>query len=59
MHMNIVYKPYLKLIVVKVDHFNSEIIDERNFGCDEESKINEFKNKYIRNDNYTILSIDM
>ncbi len=57
--MNIVYKPYLKLIVVKVDHFNSEIIDERNFGCDEENKINEFKDKYIRNDNYTILSIDM
>ncbi|TCL55921.1 hypothetical protein EDD76_11355 [Kineothrix alysoides] len=57
--MNIVYKPYLKLIVVKVDHFNSEIIDERNFGYDEDGKINKFKHKYVRNDNYTILSIDM
>jgi hypothetical protein len=57
--MNIVYKPYLKLIVVKVDHFNSEIIDERNFAYDEESEINKFKHKYVRNDNYTILSIDM
>lgn len=57
--MNIEFKPYTKLIVIKIDHFGSKIVDEKNFGNDEVYEMRKFKHKYIRDDNCTIVSIDM
>ncbi len=39
-------QPFIKYVVLKVDIFESEIIDERNFGIDEEFAIMKFKPIY-------------
>ena len=50
---------FVKYIVLKVDIFETEIIDERNFGIDEEFEIMKFKKEYIRRDDCVIVKIDM
>lgn len=52
-------KPFIKYIVLKVDLFESEIIDEINFGINEEYKILKFKEKYIRRDDCILVKIEM
>lgn len=41
-------QPFVKYVVLKVDIFESEIIDEQNFGINEEFAIMQFKRKYVR-----------
>ncbi len=52
-------QPFVKYIVIKVDIFGSEIIDERNFGVDEEFEIMRFRKKYIGMDNCVIVKVGM
>jgi hypothetical protein len=39
-------EPYTKVIVIKIDDFESTIIDERNFSPSDVSGIEDFKNLY-------------
>lgn len=50
---------YIKLIVLKITPFFSEIIDERNFNTKEEFAIAQFKKNYIGRDDCVIVKIDM
>lgn len=52
-------QPFVKYIVLKIDIFGSEIIDEQNFGIDEDFAIMKFKKKYIRRDDCVIVKIEM
>ena len=53
------YNDYIKLIVLKINPFFSEIIDEKNFNITEEFAIAQFKRKYINRDDCVIVKIDM
>ena len=53
------YEDYIKLIVLRITPFFSEIIDERNFNVKEEFAIAQFKKKYIRQDDCVIVKVDM
>lgn len=50
---------WVKYVVLKVGLFESEIIDEENFAVTDELGIMRFKQKYIRNDDYVIVRIEM
>lgn len=52
-------QPFIKYVVLKVDIFESEIIDERNFGIDEEFAIMKFKRKYIKRDDCVIVKVEV
>lgn len=52
-------QPFVKYVVLKVDIFESEIIDEQNFGINEEFAIMQFKRKYVRWDDCVIVKIEM
>ncbi len=52
-------QPFVKYIVIKVDIFGSEIIDEKNFGIDEEFEIMRFRKKYIGMNNCVIVKVGM
>lgn len=52
-------QPFVKYVVLKVDIFESEIIDEQNFGINEEFAIMQFKRKYIGRDDCVIVKIEM
>ncbi len=52
-------QPFVKYVVLKVDIFGSEIIDERNFGIDEDFAIMQFKKKYIKRDDCVIVKVEM
>lgn len=56
MQINMV--PYAKFIVLKVDMFQTEIIDEKNFDFKDIFGIESFKRKYD-NSKYKIIRIDM
>jgi len=48
-------QPFVKYVVLKVDLLlETEIVDEENFGADEEFAIMQFKRKYIGKLVYTI-----
>lgn len=44
--MTISSPAYIKVIVIKLDPFESVIVDEANFGINERDRIELFKNKY-------------
>lgn len=46
---------FVKYVVLKIDLFESEIIDEANFGIDEKFNIMQFKRKYNRRDDCVIV----
>ena len=50
---------WVKYIVLRVGLFESEIIDEENFAATDELGIMMFKQKYIRNDDYVIVKVEM
>lgn len=53
------FKPYVKYVVLKVGPFESEIIDEKNFGTEDAFEISGFKRLYCRRDDCVIVKIDM
>ena len=57
--MTLEYNDYIKLIVLKITPFFSEIIDEKNFNMTEEFAITQFKRKYINRDDCVIVKVDM
>ena len=50
-------KPYIKLISIRIDHFESHIIEEVN--CDEPSEIEQFIDKYKSITGVKIIMIEM
>ena len=50
---------WVKYIVLRVGLFESEIIDEENFAVTDKFGIMRFKQKYIRNDDYVIVEVEM
>ena len=50
-------KPYIKLISIRIDHFESHIIEEVN--CDEPSEIEKFIDKYENITGVKIIMIEM
>ncbi len=52
-------KPYVKYLALKVDIFQCEIVDEKNFDPNDKKGIQDFVQKYSRDDFYSIVSIDM
>lgn len=64
MNNNYAMKEYLltewvKYVVLKIGLFESEIIDEENFAADDELGILRFEQKYIRNDDYVVVRVEM
>lgn len=57
--MKLTLKDFVKYIVIRVDLFESEIIDEQNFDTEDVIGIMRFKHKYIRNDCYMIIEVEM
>lgn len=56
----ITIRPFVKYIVLKVDLLlETEVIDEYNFGIDDEFAIMQFKRKYIDRDDCVIVGIEM
>lgn len=55
----IILKPFVKYIVLKIDLFESEIIDEANFAIDDEFNIKKYKRKYMDRDDCFIVKVDM
>ena len=53
------YNDYIKLVVLRITPFFSEIIDEKNFDAKEEFSIMQFKQKYIKQDDCVIVKVDM
>lgn len=51
-------KPYVKYMVIKIDMFQSELVDEMNFDPNDEFAIATFKRKY-KDDCYQIVIVDM
>lgn len=51
--------PFIKCMVIKVDLFGSKIIDEGNFGIDEEWEIMNFKKKYVHRDDCILVKVKM
>ncbi len=57
--MELTLKVFVKYIAIKVDMFESEIIDEQNFDAEDIFGIMKFKHKYIRDDCYMIVEVEM
>lgn len=57
--MELSLKDFVKYIVIRVDLFESEIIDEQNFDAEDIFGIMKFKHKYIRNDYCMIVEVEM
>lgn len=53
------YDNYTKIVVLKVDDFSSEIIDEQNFALSDTAAMQKFKHPYIRRDDCFIAEIPM
>ena len=51
--------PFIKCIAIKLGLFESEIIDEYNFGIHEEDKIEAFEKKYCALEDCIVVRIDM
>ena len=56
--MQLFVKPYVKIIVLQADMFETKIIDEKNFDPKDDFKIVIFKNKY-RDPKFTIVTVVM
>ncbi len=52
-------KVFVKYIAIKVDIFESEIIDEQNFDTNDVFGIMRFKHKYNRDDHCMVIEIEM
>lgn len=52
-------QPFVKYVVLKTDLFETEIIDEANFGIHDRFAAMQFKRKYISRDDCTIVEIEM
>lgn len=52
-------RPFIKYIALKVDLFGSEIIDEKNFGINEEDEMMDFKNRYVRKDGCILVKVKL
>ncbi len=52
-------QPFIKYVVLKVDLFESEIIDEQHFDPSDEVGIARLKRKYNRRDDCVLVRIEM
>ncbi len=52
-------KKWVKCIVLKIGVFESEIIDEQNFDAEDEAGILKFKRKYMRDDAFVLVEVEM
>lgn len=50
---------WVKYVVLRIGLFESEIVDEENFAATDELGIMMFKQKYIRDDDYVIVRVEM
>lgn len=57
--MEFTYDRYIKLIAIQVTDFSSEIIDEKNFGINDEYEIMQFRKKYNRYDDCVVVTVEM
>lgn len=57
--MEFTYNRYIKLIAIQVTDFSSEIIDEKNFGINDEYEIMQFRKKYNRYDDCVVVTVEM
>lgn len=57
--MELTLKDFVKYIVIRIDLFESEIIDEQNFDANDVFGIMKFKHKYSRNDYCMIVEVEM
>lgn len=57
--MELTLKDFVKYIVIRVDMFESEIIDEQNFDAEDVFGIMKFKHKYIRDNCCIIIEVEM
>ena len=57
--MEYICKDYIKLVVLKVNPFWSEIVDEKNFCPHDTYGIQQFKQKYIGRDDCVLVRIEM
>lgn len=57
--MEFTYDRYIKLIALQVTDFSSEIIDEKNFGINDEYEIMQFRKKYNRYDDCVVVTVEM
>ena len=53
------FKSYTKFIVLRIDAFQTEIMDECNLDPADQTSIDKFLQRYIHNDNYHIVKIEM
>lgn len=51
--------PFIRCIALKVGLFESEIIDERNFGLADEDAILTFEEKYCYRDDCIVVKVEM
>lgn len=52
-------QPFVKYVVLKVNLFESEVIDECNFGVDDTKEMLKFKMKYANRDDCVLVTIQM
>lgn len=57
--MEFTYDRFIKLIALQVTDFSSEIIDEKNFGINDEYEIMQFRKKYNRYDDCVVVTVEM
>ena len=56
--MEFYLNPYVKCVVLKIDMFQTEVVDEQNFDPDDVFGIRAFKKKYDGSQ-YRVIEIDM
>jgi len=52
-------RPFTKCVVLKLDIFETHIIDEANFSISDKEGVEKFLSKYIDNDDYIVVEVDM
>lgn len=52
-------EPYVKYVVLKIDAFETTIIDERNFNYEELLEIARFKREYKNRDDCIVVKVNM
>lgn len=56
--MEFYLKPFIKCIALKIDMFQTDVVDEQNFDPNDVFGIREFRKKY-RSSQYRLVEIDM
>lgn len=53
--VEITLRPFIRCIILKVDMFETHIINEANFSPSDEAGIEKFTSQYIDDDNYVVI----